>query len=120
MDEKELEKRKKAKVRRIKKELKRLEDLFADLPANEYSLILPLLKNMAFMIVELSDMKEIILVEGVVDTYQNGNNQSGRKASATLQSYNATLKQYNSISKRLEEYLPKEKQISKLEKIAKM
>ena len=118
--EKELEKQKKAKVKRIKKELKRLETLFEELPKNEYSLIWPLLQNMAFMIVELADMKEIILIEGVVDTYQNGNNQSGRKASATLQSYNATLKQYNAISKRLEERLPKEKKLSKLEQIASM
>ena len=60
------------------------------------------------MRVTLDDLQEIIKTEGVVDTYQNGATQSGKKQSATLQSYNALIKNYNTVIKTLINLLPKE------------
>lgn len=104
----------KKKETRIAEELKRLKELFDRLPANKRKLVEPLLENAAFMKVELEDLRMIIAESGATETYQNGANQKGQKASAELQAYTALIKQYNTISERLEKLLPAEVQKSKL------
>ena len=96
----------KKKETRIAEELKRLDELFRMLPANKYALVLPLLDNAAFMKVELEDLRAGIAATGATESYQNGANQKGQKASAELQAYTALIKQYNTISERLEKMLP--------------
>ena len=54
---------------------------------------------------------------GATESYQNGANQKGQKASAELQAYTALIKQYNTISERLEKMLPAEAAKSKLAEI---
>ena len=44
---------------------------------------------------------------GVTDSYQNGANQSGTKASADLQAYNSLAKVYNALMDKLSGKLPK-------------
>lgn len=110
MNDKELERNK-----RIKKEYNKLKKLFKPLPENKFKLIDALLHNQAFMKVILDELQETIKREGTIEEYQNGANQHGRKPSSNLQAYNNTVKQYNAINKRLEEMLPKEHKLSKLE-----
>ena len=107
----------KKKETRIADELKRLDELFRALPANKYALVLPLLENAAFMKVELEDLRAVIAATGATESYQNGANQKGQKASAELQAYTALIKQYNTISERLEKMLPAEAAKSKLAEI---
>ena len=56
----------------------------------------------------LEDLQEIINREGVVDEYKNGANQYGTKQSATLQSYNALVKNYTTVQRQLLQLLPPE------------
>ena len=107
----------KKKETRIADEQKRLDELFRALPANKYALVLPLLENAAFMKVELEDLRSVIAATGATESYQNGANQKGQKASAELQAYTALIKQYNTISERLEKMLPAEAAKSKLTEI---
>ena len=72
-------------------------------------MITPILQNAAFMRVTLEDLQQLILEEGVVDEYQNGENQHGKKQSAALQSYNALVKNYAAVSKTLTQMLPPER-----------
>ena len=99
---------------RIKRENTRLRKLFADLPPNELAFVTPLLKNMAFMVVTLEDLQEEINQTGTVDEYQNGAAQYGKKASATIQAYNAILKNFLSATDKLIARLPKEQRKSAL------
>ena len=99
---------------RIKAEQKRLRGLFADLPPKELAFVTPLLQNMAFMSVTLEDLQTEINANGTVDEYQNGAAQFGKKASATIQSYNAVLKNYQSAIDKLIVRLPKEQRKSAL------
>lgn len=108
---------KKKKENRIKDEQNRLDELFCRLPANKYALVVPLLENMAFMKVELEDLRAVIAATGATETYQNGANQKGQKASAELQAYTALIKQYNAVSERLEKMLPAEVVKSKLQEL---
>lgn len=97
------------KEKRIKTELKRLQAKFELVDENQREVAAQLLQNAAFMAVTLQDLQEIINAQGVTDTYQNGANQYGTKASATLQSYNSLIKNYANVIKTLAQLVPYEK-----------
>lgn len=97
------------KEKRIKAELNRIKEKFSDADANQKAIVAPLMQNAAFMKVTLEDLQEIINLEGVTDSYQNGVNQYGVKQSATLQSYNSLIKNYTAVIKALSKLLPPEK-----------
>ena len=99
---------KKNKEQRIKTELDRLEKIFEKVDGNKRTILASLLQNAAFMKITLEDLQEIINAEGVTDEYQNGANQKGIKQSATLQGYNALIKNYTIVIKTLTQILPPE------------
>ena len=103
------------KEERISKELKRLKAIYRDLPKNKLAIVTPLLENAAFMKITLEDLQKSINESGCSDEYKNGANQYGKKASADLQAYNSLIKNYNTVSDRLEKLLPTEKKQSRLE-----
>lgn len=107
------------KEERIKKEYKHLLKFYKEVPKNKLDIAKALVKNAAFMKVTLDDLQAEINLEGATDEYQNGNNQYGKKTSATLQAYNQTVKSYAAVIDRLEKILPPmaEKKKSKLEMI---
>ena len=102
------------KEKRIRSEYTRMKKMFAAMPENERKFCDPLLQNAAFMCVTLKDLQESINENGTSDTYQNGRNQSGVKASADLQAYNSLAKVYNALMDKLSAKLPKEVRKSKL------
>ena len=97
------------KEKRIKAELKRLQAKFELVDGNQREVVAQLLQNAAFMAVTLQDLQEIINAQGVTDEYKNGANQYGTKASATLQSYNALIKNYANVIKTLAQLVPPER-----------
>lgn len=99
----------------ILKELKRLKAIYRGLPKNKLAIVTPLLENMAFMKITLDDLQKRINQSGCSDEYKNGANQYGKKASADLQAYNSLIKNFNTVSDRLEKMLPEEKRKGRLE-----
>ena len=97
---------------RVYEEFSRIFKYFEELSENEKAILSPLIQNAAFMRVALDDLQEIIAKEGPVESYQNGANQSGMKQSAALQAYNALVKNYASVIKKLFDELPPMKQNS--------
>lgn len=98
------------KEERIQEELTRLTLIFFDSDEDRLSAAAPLLQNCAFMKCELEDLQEVINAEGAVETYQNGEHQSGQKQSATLQAYNMLMKSYSGLMKTLVSLLPNRRQ----------
>lgn len=96
-----------SKEQRIKREYSRMKKMFSALPENELKFCDPLLQNAAFMCVTLQDLQAAINENGTSDTYKNGRNQSGVKASADLQAYNSLAKVYNALMDKLSGKLPK-------------
>lgn len=94
------------KEERIQEELERLTQIFLDADESRLSAAATLLQNAAFMKVTLEDLQDVINREGPTDKYQNGANQHGMKQSATLQSYNALIKNYAGVMKSLVTLLP--------------
>lgn len=98
-----------SREKRIKRELKRLSNLFEEIDGNRRKFIQPILENAAFMAITLQDLQEEINAGGVVDQYQNGQNQHGVKIGASLQAYNSLIKSYSGTLKTLSAILPREK-----------
>ena len=101
----------KSKEARIRDELDRLSELFADMEDDKRSLVGPLMQNAAFMRVTLEDLQEIIIEEGPTEVYTNGQHQEGVKQSAAVQAYNSLIKNYVSVIKSLAQYLPYKKPV---------
>lgn len=102
------------KDQRIKKELRRLNKIFKNLPENKKILLEHVIENAAYMAATLDDLQDAVDQTGGVTEYQNGAKQSGTKVSAELQAYTATMKIYNTTIKALCDELPKEVAGSKL------
>ena len=94
------------KEKRIKQEKDFLLGFFEDATEDKLAIVIPMIENAAFMRVTLDDLQKEVLSGGVVEHYQNGENQSGMKQSAALQAYNALLKSYTNVMKSLYNYMP--------------
>lgn len=90
----------------VKKQNSKLKKIFKAIPKDRKSVVENLIQNVAFMSVELQGLQEQIYERGMVEEYQNGENQHGYKPSSAAQVYNATLKSYNTSVKLLLAELP--------------
>ena len=88
------------KDKRIKKEIKRLGEIFENLPEDKKKIAKSIIENVAFMTVTLEDLQQAINEKGVVEEYRNGANQFGIKESSEVKIYNTMIKNHtNSINK---------------------
>ena len=101
--------------RQITKNLEQLRELFSNNDARTRMLLDPLLQNACFMQVTLQQLQDEILLHGAVDAYQNGNTQHGKKIAATVQAYNAMLKNYNAVICKLAKYVNPDTELDRLE-----
>ena len=97
---------KKKKETRISEVQRKLEKLCEGLSEKKKAIALPLISQAAFMQVTLDDLQKEINEAGCVEGYQNGENQSGNKATAALQAYNSMVKNYAGVCERLDRILP--------------
>lgn len=98
-----------SKPRNVNTRINELKNIYADLPENQLKLIEPSITQLVFLESQMQKLKEHIAKNGVYDTYQNGENQSGKKMSVEVQSYNSFVKAYNMLFKQFIEMLPPEK-----------
>ena len=103
------------KEKRIFKEYLRIGSFFENLNDTQFAMLLPLIRNAAFMRITLDELSNLINQSGPVEEYKNGAEQFGMKQSAALQSYNALVKNYAAVIKTLFEKLPREKMLSAAE-----
>ena len=101
-----------SKKKRIQNELDKISIVFENVPEKERSVIDPLLQNFAFMKVTLEDLQEEINRDGISETYQNGENQSGQKENSKLKSYNRLIKNFESVTKTLMRYIPEDDRVN--------
>ncbi|PEP86075.1 hypothetical protein [Bacillus toyonensis] len=79
-----------------------------ELSNNKKKVVEKTIIDVAFKAIQLEDLHKVIQEEGVIEEYQNGNHQSGRKVSSHVQVYNSLDKSYQSQIKILLDALPKE------------
>lgn len=97
------------KEEKIKKEIRKLNQIFSGIDANKRRTVEQLIKMAAFMAVSLEEYQDIINAEGYTEEYQNGENQSGRKQSEAVKGHIAMMKNYSAVVKQLLDMVPPEK-----------
>lgn len=92
----------------MKKEEAKLWGALSELSDNKKEIVQGTVADAAFKAIQLEDLHKQIQDEGVIEEYQNGANQSGRKVSSIVQVYNSLDKSYQSQIKLLLDALPKD------------
>ena len=90
--------------------LDQMKEIYKDLSPEKRLICFGMLEEAAFLKGTLQKLREEINKEGYTDEYKNGENQYGRKVSATLQSYNSTLKNYYVLMEKLMKMFPLEEE----------
>lgn len=102
------------KETRIRREKKRLQEIFKDLEPNKLSTCQALIERAAFITISLQDLEELLNESGWVEPYQNGENQFGLKKSAAADVHISLTKNLNAIVKQLLDLVPPAQKESRL------
>ena len=103
-----------SKETRIRKEKKRLSEIFKDLEENKLKTCSALIDRAAFITVSLEDLEVQLNETGWVEYYQNGENQSGMKKAAAADVHISLTKNLNAIIKQLLDLVPPAQKASRL------
>ena len=103
------------KTTRIAREKKRLLDIFAGLDQNKLQTCYALIDRAAYITISLEELEEELNATGWVETYQNGENQTGRKKAAAADVHISLTKNLNAIIKQLLEFVPPAQKESRLQ-----
>lgn len=102
----EEEKEIKAKRRKINAERKRLEENFGEIDEKKKKIVDGLIDECAFMRVELQELRERIVKDGVEDEMQQGQYSITREA-PYVRVYHTMLQRYTTATEKLTGLLPK-------------
>ena len=94
--------------KRVETLAKKMLKTLGEIDENQKDIVKSLVEEAAFMRVTLQNLRTAISVNGVVDTYQNGENQSGRKKSTEVDIYNTMIKNYNATVKQIVDVVSKQ------------
>lgn len=88
--------------------LEELKRIYSNIPPEKKIICYGMLEEAAFLKATLEGLRAEIKENGATDEYKNGENQYGKKISASLQSYNQTLKNYYVLMEKLMKMFPLE------------
>lgn len=93
--------------KQLKREINKLKKLFKPLlDKTTFTIAEGLISDAAFMRLTLSKLQIDIAINGCIEEYQNGANQSGIKESSSIKVYNNMIRSYNTVIKNLMSLLP--------------
>jgi len=88
------------------KEKRKLNGIIKSIPKEKKKLVEGLIADASFMAEQLEGLRNHIIENGWSETYQNGANQFGKKASVEADMYVKVQKAYQSIIRQLTDFLP--------------
>ena len=106
--------KKPTKETKIRKEKKRLQEIFKDLEPNKLQTCQALIDRAAFITVSLEELEVQLNETGWVEYYQNGESQSGMKKAAAADVHISLTKNLNAIVKQLLDLVPPAQKESRL------
>lgn len=92
--------------KRIKAEIKKLDNIFKDLPEDKKKLCEGLIKNAAFMFVTLEDLQEEVNEHGAMIQAKSGNGFETIKDNPAQKAYTTMISRYSGIIDQLNKMLP--------------
>lgn len=93
-------------IDRIDEKYKELREVFETLPSEQLKVADDLIRQAAFLSVTLEDLTESISANGVVETYTNGEHQSGTKISSEAKLYSSLIAKYTAVVGKLFKMIP--------------
>lgn len=93
----------------IKKELRKLKKIFADIPENKKQLCGNLIQNAAFMAVTLRELQEEVLLNGAIIPTKSGNGFETIKDNPAQKAYTTMIARYAQVIGQLQGLLPDQK-----------
>lgn len=94
----------------MNRRIKELKEIFSGIDADKSKLVTPLILQAAQMEIYIGELTEQLHEVGFVETYQNGENQSGKKESTESRAYSNLMKNYNAVIRTLLSCLPENAQ----------
>lgn len=91
---------------KISRELKRLQKIYENIETSRKKTVEKLINDAAFMAVTLEEIRLVIQRDGVIETYQNGENQKGIKKSSAVEVYDKMVNTYSKVIKQMCDLLP--------------
>ena len=97
------------KEKQIKKEIEKLNKLFADIPEEQGKLVEGLIQNAAFMRVTLEELQKEVMAKGAVIQCQSGNGFDTIKDNPAQKAYTTMVSRYTQIIDQLRKFMPESK-----------
>ena len=101
---------KKRRAAKAKAEEKRLLEVFAGIEESRKKTVLGLIRQGAFMLVQLEELKEDIQLNGVTERFSQGDQEPYDRERPSSKIYNQMNGSYQKLIKQLTDLLPKEEQ----------
>ena len=98
---------KKSQDERINQEIDRLNDILKNIHESKRSIAKGLIENIAFMSVTLTDLQEVIKLQGPIVKFEQGS-QKMLVENPAQKSYNTMVNRYTTATKTLFDLLPKD------------
>ena len=102
------------KEKKIRKETKRLKEIFAGLEPNKLKAVDSLIARAAFITVSLQELEQELNKKGWTEVYINGKNQGGIKKAAAAEAHISLTKNLTTIMKQLLDLVPPAQKASRL------
>ncbi len=93
-----------------KRRLKEYQEIFQEIPEKTLKLVDKLIKMAVNMEINIQKLEAELKEVGFVETYKNGEHQSGTKESTVSRSYATMVKNYTQVVRTLLACLPEDKQ----------
>lgn len=99
-------KQEKTREQKIASEYRRISKALKSIPEDKQNAAKKLMEEAAYMTQIIADSREEIDKNGIIETYQNGENQSGRKKNPAVEIYDRAVNSYGKIIKQLTDLMP--------------
>lgn len=96
----------KTREQKIASEYRRISKALRAIPEDKRSAAKKLMEEAAYMTQIIADSRAEIDRNGIIEEYQNGENQFGRKKNPAVEIYDRTVNSYGKIIKQLTDLMP--------------
>ena len=100
------EKTEKTREKKIVSEYKRISKALKSIPVEKQNVAKKLMEEAAYLTQIIADARAEIDENGIIELYQNGENQSGRKKNPAVEIYDRAVNSYSKIIKQLTDLMP--------------
>ena len=99
-------KKEKTREEKVASEYRRISKTLKAIPEDKQNVAKKLIEEAAYLTQIIADARVEIDNKGIIELYQNGANQSGRKKNPAVEIYDRAVNSYSKIIKQLTDLLP--------------